>query len=50
MSIMRTLYDVAERNDAPPEVMTWLWSTHNAPDRDERLRALRAELLDGWSE
>lgn len=46
MTIMRTLYDVATRNDAPPEVLAWLWETNGAPDRAERLDALRESLAD----
>jgi len=45
MSIMKALYEVAERNDAPEHIRRWIWETHNAPDRDERLRQL-AEVLE----
>lgn len=44
MSIMKTLYEVADRNDAPQHVRRWIWETNNAPDRDTRLAQLAAAL------
>lgn len=44
MSIMKALYEVADRNDAPQHVRRWIWETNNAPDRDTRLAQLAAAL------
>lgn len=44
MGILRTLYDVPERKDAPPGVWALLWETRGADDRDERLDALQDRL------
>lgn len=43
---IRDLYTLAERHGAPPAVWEWLWSTHNAPDRDARLLQLSAMAAD----